>query len=261
MPTAHFTTIRGRGGLGSSSQKLVDIFFRMGTSASSTTAVQSLMHFYVAVKVAVTDANFKVSLGFPLNSFSSDATKKSANDGALALSVGMKLYVAAAAVPLADYYGMFALRMTPFFKSTGGNEIEVVVNSARAVQCWSWGSYNGAGWALAAAHAGATFFTGKYFALYQYAQLNMVVCKVGTAAGTATTGDIIIIPATQSQPDGSNVNNPLPKYDAASSLSSSRANIITAAATHTKNLGMIAGTDEYLGTMTKISSAEADIDD
>jgi hypothetical protein len=37
----------------------------------------------------------------------------------------------------------------------------------------------------------------------------MVVCKIGVAAGT-TGGDVIAIPATHSQPDGLNINNPLP---------------------------------------------------
>jgi len=53
----------------------------------------------------------------------------------------MKLYVAPAAVPVADYFGFFVPRFTPFFKSTGGNEIEVILNSDRTgVQCWAWGS-------------------------------------------------------------------------------------------------------------------------
>jgi hypothetical protein len=45
----------------------------------------------------------------------------------------MKLYIAADAVPVADSYGFYVPRMTPFFKSTGGNEIDVVVSTARTV--------------------------------------------------------------------------------------------------------------------------------
>lgn len=92
----------------------------MTTSTSGGTAVQALLHFYIAVKTAVSDANMKVSYGFPQNTFSPNtASKISTNDGALAPSTGLKLYVAAAAVPVADYFGFYVLRMTPFFKSTG----------------------------------------------------------------------------------------------------------------------------------------------
>jgi hypothetical protein len=125
----------------------------------------------------------------------------------------MKIYIAATTQPLADYYGFYALKMTPFFKSTGGNEIEIVINSARAgVQCWSWGSYDGAGWALLHSDDGLVFFeTAKYQSLVQYAEMNMVICKLGTTAGTATTGDIIIIPSTQTDPGIASANNPLPE--------------------------------------------------
>jgi hypothetical protein len=54
MPTDYFNTIRGRGGLGSSTQKLVDVFWQMTTSGASSTAVQALLKFYVAVTSATT---------------------------------------------------------------------------------------------------------------------------------------------------------------------------------------------------------------
>jgi hypothetical protein len=38
MP-AYLTTVRGRGGLGSANQKLMDVFWQMTTSASSSTAM------------------------------------------------------------------------------------------------------------------------------------------------------------------------------------------------------------------------------
>jgi len=254
MP-AHFTTVRGRGGFGSSTQKLCDIFFQIVTSASSSTAIQMYGHFYVGVKTAdaITDANMKVTYGFPLNTFSAAASKKSANDGALALGAGLKIHVAAAAVPLADYYGFYVPRMIPFYKATGGNEIEVLVSSARAVQCWSWGSYNGNGWATVHNAAWATFFANKYFALLQYAQLNMIICKVGTAAGTATTGDTIVIPTTQTQVDGTDINNPLPLYGVG--LSSDPTKLATAANSNAKNFAIMAGTDQYLGHVKALSNA------
>lgn len=133
FPETHLTTIRGRGGLGASTQKLFDVFWAMHTSAATPTAVMMLLHFYCVVKTAVTDANMKLVYGFPINAFSTAATKKSGIDGRLAVGTGLKIYVAKDDAPLADYYGFYALRMTPFTKSTGKNEIEVVVNSDRAV--------------------------------------------------------------------------------------------------------------------------------
>lgn len=50
MP-AHLTAVRGKGGLGTT-QKLVDIFWMMTSSHTSSPAVQCLMHFYVITKSA-----------------------------------------------------------------------------------------------------------------------------------------------------------------------------------------------------------------
>lgn len=88
-----------------------------------------------------------VQVSYPLNTYGKQDIGNSqiANDGTTALGAGIKLYIAAGASPLVDYYGFYSLRMTPFFKATGGNEIDVVVNSARAVRCWFWGSPNGQG--------------------------------------------------------------------------------------------------------------------
>jgi len=46
--------------------------------------------------------------------------------------------------------------------------------------------------------------------------MNMVICKVGVAPGTATTGDIMMIPHTHVDPNLTGVNNPLPKGPVAS---------------------------------------------
>jgi hypothetical protein len=60
--------------------------------------------------------------------------------------------------------------------------------------------------------------------------MNMVICKIGTAAGTATTGDVIMIPSTQKAPDAAGVNNPLPGHTAVTPvLPNSRDGIATAA--------------------------------
>lgn len=40
--------------------------------------------------------------------------------------------------------------------------------------------------------------------------MNMVICKVGVAAGTTGTGDIMIIPTTMVDSNLSTANNPLP---------------------------------------------------
>lgn len=214
MPTAHMTTVRGRGALGSSNQKLVDVFWQMTSSISSSPAIMALLHFYVITKAETTDVNMNVVYGFPLNTYVGNADKAKkflGNDGANALSVGLKVYVVKDKAPLANYYGFFVPRMTPFFKSTGGNEIEVrVSNPKRTVQCWAWGSYNGNGFALTHTFIGNEFFVNKYFALMQYKGLNMVICKLGTAKADKDTGDVVVIPATQSGPIVDNVNNPLP---------------------------------------------------
>lgn len=43
--------------------------------------------------------------------------------------------------------------------------------------------------------------------------MSLVVCSLGKAAGTTTgtTGDIIVIPSTNTKVDGTNVNNMSPK--------------------------------------------------
>lgn len=86
--------------------------------------------------------------------------------------------------------------MTPFFKTTGGNEIEVVVNSARAVKCWYHGSSNGQGYCRKHTFAEATYYSGsKYLATRQYDMFPMIICKIGKVVGTASTGDAIMIPS------------------------------------------------------------------
>lgn len=114
----------------------------MTGSGATNSPVQALLHLYTTVKTAKADADMNVSYGFPTNTYkiNSEAAVKSNNNGIWAVGA-MKLYVAPAAVPVADYFGFFVPRFTPFFKSTGGNEIEVILNSDRTgVQCWAWGS-------------------------------------------------------------------------------------------------------------------------
>jgi hypothetical protein len=85
----------------------------------------ALLHFYAITKTAKTDTDLKVVYGFPINTYSKTAStdKKSSNDGALALSTGMKLYLKAGDKPADEYYGFYVPRMIPFFKDTGKNEI------------------------------------------------------------------------------------------------------------------------------------------
>lgn len=204
-----------------------------------------------------------VNYGFPLNTFqkchANGANKVGRNDGALALSVGLKLFIAATKEPLAKYYGFFVLRMVPFYKATGGNEIDVVTNAKRAVKCWAWGSENGQGFCRKHdAAAIANFFAASagYKKALQYASMNFVICEVGTAAGTATTGDVIIIPAKQSNTDIAGENNMLPKGpvgDAALKTATDTGVLICAGGDGSEGMGMYAGTDALLGTMTIIS--------
>lgn len=139
-----------------------------------------------------------------------------------------------------------------------------MVNSARTVQCWSWGSENGNGNARLHNFAGNEYCDAKYKPLYQFAGLNLVVCKLGSTDGTASTGDIMIVPATQSAPDATGINNPLPLHgENTVMLPSSRAGVAAATLNSGSNynLAIMAGTDDYLGTMTYISSASTNFAD
>jgi hypothetical protein len=235
----------------------MDFFWIMTANNANGRAVQALMHFYVFVATATTDANMKVVYGFPMNTYSARAKTDtwSRNNGALALSTGMKLYIKAGDQPVSDYMGFFVPRMIPFFKATGGNEIDVVVNSARKVQCWAWGSYQGESWIQKDGYVGKTYFAGTaYYGLIQFKGANLIICKVGTAAGTSGTGDIVIIPATQNQPVGNNANNPLPLSANQDPFGSCRESAAAATA-NDKNPPIIGGSDEYIGTMSHISDA------
>lgn len=85
--------------------------------------------------------------------------------------------------------------------------------------------------------------------------MNLLICELGTATGTTTTGDVIIVPTTQTAPDATNENNMLPTAFTAPK----QADIVgTKACFHSgaKGTGMIAGTDQDLFTMTIISGAQ-----
>lgn len=123
--------------MGSSSQSLFDIFWMWSTTKTSADMVSALNHFLITPASSIADSAMNVNYGFPLNVWLSDesATEYAANDGALALSVGLKIFIAEGTTgkPVADYYGFWTPMMTPFFKATGNNEIDVVVNTDRAV--------------------------------------------------------------------------------------------------------------------------------
>jgi hypothetical protein len=226
-------------------------------------------------------ADFNVKYGFPINTWAETAATdtKSENDGTFALSTGMKIYFPAGASgkPLAKYYGFYVPRMIPFFSSQGNNQIDVVVNSKKAIKCWSWGSYNGDGWffkkekfeTLIVPGAADTSYTwgpffdkgadasaiSDYYQLMQMKEMNMVICEVGTTDGTADTGDAIMIPATQVTPWSSNANNPLPQSASTAPLSSSQESMITGKGADDKVWGkipLIAGADQYMGEMNLI---------
>jgi len=206
----------------------------------------------------------KVSYGFPMNAYqlTAETGKSTGNDGSIALSTGIKLFIAAGATPVADYYGFYLTRMIPFFKNTGANEVEVVTNVERAgLKCFYWGSNHGAGWAQKIAFVGNTFFTGKTKPIYKYAMTNMLVCKIGTANGAATTGNVIIVPATQLAADASGTNNPFPGFASVDPLPNSLQGISVAAkvGNDKENMAIIAGSDEYLGTMSHLSNADTDL--
>lgn len=127
----------------------------MTTAATSSDAIGTLIHYMVtpATANALSDSDAKVVYGFPLTVWmnSADESETNAkNDGSIALSTGMKIFISAteANKPVAEYYGFYTMTMTPFMKSTGGNEVEVVVSTSRDVKCYYWGQPNGLGYSL-----------------------------------------------------------------------------------------------------------------
>ena len=107
------------------------------------------MHFYIGMSTPLTDENLNVVFSYPLNTYATydqDLTTEGANDGRLAVATGVKLFIPAGAVPADNYVAAFTLRMTPFYKAEGGNEVDVVVNTDRNVRCWVHGSETGQGY-------------------------------------------------------------------------------------------------------------------
>jgi hypothetical protein len=94
----HLTTLRGKGGFGTSSQALVDVFFQLTSSEAKGRAIQTLMRFYVSNASPTTDAKMLVTPGYPMNTYSLDNAQAdqdkflSSNDGTYALSAGLKLF-------------------------------------------------------------------------------------------------------------------------------------------------------------------------
>jgi len=85
--------------------------------------------------------------------------------------------------------------------------------------------------------------------------MNFVICEVGTTAGTATTGDVMIIPAKQSNTDIAGENNMLPKGPVgdAAYKTATKEGVAACSDTGNEGMGIYAGTDAYLGAMTVIS--------
>lgn len=71
MP-AHLTTLRGRGGFGTSAQALADVFFQLTSSHSDGRGIQTLMRFYVSNASPTTDKNMLVTAGYPMNTYALD---------------------------------------------------------------------------------------------------------------------------------------------------------------------------------------------
>jgi len=205
MP-AYMTTFRGRGGLGSSAQKLVDIFFQIRSTASSAPSIQALLHYYVQLATAnvVADGAAGLTLGYPLSTYAAidtAQTNEGSNDGASVVNTGVKFHIAATSTPKQEYVAVFTLRMTPFWHSAGANQVQVVVQGARTgVECWVYSSQTGSGYCLLDANDALTFFASGdalYSDLMMFGGMGLLVCKVGTTAG-ATGGETIFVPATQS---------------------------------------------------------------
>jgi hypothetical protein len=114
----------------------------------------TLLHTYVFPTTTMMPTNLFVAPTFPLwvaentGTDSGDAAGEIfLNTGSLALNV-MKLYVAAAAVPLGTHYGFPMPRGQPFMHADGGNKIRTVAGGARAVDCWMYGNEFGNGYCV-----------------------------------------------------------------------------------------------------------------
>lgn len=102
--------------MGSSTQKLFDVFWQMITAASGSDAIGTLIHYFVtpqAANLKANDADMKVVYGFPLNVWpvTLAGDELVTNDGTYAVSTGMKIYISATAAdaPLAAYYGFYVM--------------------------------------------------------------------------------------------------------------------------------------------------------
>lgn len=164
--------------------------------------------------------------------------------------------------------------MIPFYTSNGGNEIETRVNSARKVQCWNWGSYNGAGFAQTKTEVDknwALFFATNhavYVPTRQFAGLNMVICKVtkDTAASNVAgyTGDVVVIPATQTACDNTKTDklikykshDPLPGVASTDPLPSNMKGLLAVANNAETKMTILGGADQYLGALSHIAGSE-----
>lgn len=160
--------------------------------------------------------------------------------------------------------------------STGANEIVTVVSTSRVVKCWMWGHPDGYGNARniaggnSASSALSNAVTDDYIKVasgydrtWSCNMMSLVICNVGTTAGTATTGDVVIIPTTQKQLAAADIPLPTPgetdtQYTVFAAVPSKLVNAFynNGGAAGDKSMGMIAGTDEYLGTMTYVSGGD-----
>lgn len=163
--------------------------------------------------------------------------------------------------------------------STGANEIVTVVSTSRVVKCWMWGHPDGYGNARniaggsTASSALSNDVTDNYIMVasgydrtWSCNMMSLVICNVGTTAGTATTGDVVIIPTTQKTLAASDIPLPTPgttdtQYTIFPAVPAKLVDAFFAngGSAGDSSMGMIAGTDEYLGTMTYVSGGDTDL--
>lgn len=127
MP-AYLTTFRGRGGWGTgdANQKLMDVFIQMRSTASSAPSIQVLSHYYIGAKTAndLADSAANIKVSYPLGTYATinaAMTNEGSNDGSSVLNTGVKFFITAGSAPPTTHVGVFTLRMTPFWKSSGNN--------------------------------------------------------------------------------------------------------------------------------------------
>ena len=108
--------------------------------------------------------------------------------------VVLKAYVAA------EYVGVTMPNGTPFYKTTGANEVKIITDVTGTTGCWNYGHEAGYGKMAMAKwkSSNAEEFThnpgANYYGIHQWRGGNLIVCKIGKAH--TATKSVLLVPFT-----------------------------------------------------------------